>query len=56
MGLRETFIRVFGSEMRATEKRENTTFRPRAGFEDLHDFLIDEKSDQKPKPHPKPPY
>jgi|GEM_PF-4176092 len=50
MKLKDIFVRLFGAAATPPAQKDATPFRPRAGYEDLHDFLTGKKPDNQPKP------
>lgn len=50
MKLKDIFVGLFGAAATPPAQKEATPFRPRAGYEDLHDFLTGKKPDNQPKP------
>lgn len=47
MKLKDIFVRLFGAPATPPAQKEAKPFRPRAGYEDLHDFLTGKNPDNK---------
>ena len=50
MSLKEMFIRTLGENAKLQPPEQDLAFKPRPGYEELHAFLIDKKTEAHPKP------